>query len=272
MRKMSVLFGLVVFTLFTGSISFAQGHAKPMSNDDVVTMVKAGLPDATVISAIHAQETNFDDSASALVNLKKQGVSSKIMDAMLAASSKHRDSAATPPAAAGESATPPASGTQNSASPAAGQPQASTAAPAHHSGFFGRLRQVQDQVNGSMQQAQGAVQQAQGTVQQAQGTVQSPLGQQSSAPGQTVAPATLSATPDTATAQANVVQAQQVPIRKRNAVSQQQYRQLISDRQQQAKQRAACRQQAAKAHPEGGTGLVNAYMACAQTNVKLPAK
>jgi len=95
-RKQFCIAVLICAGLFTGLV-LAQNNAKPLTNDDVIAMVKGGLPETTVINAINAQESNFDVSATALIKLKQQGVNSKIMDAMLAAANK-KHSAATAPA------------------------------------------------------------------------------------------------------------------------------------------------------------------------------
>ena len=105
---------LICAVLFTG-FALAQNNTKPLTNDDVVAMVKGGLPENTVINAINAQDSNFDVSATALIKLKQQGVNSKIMDAMLAAANKKHSAAPAPaPAAAPAAAPAPAA--------AAGQP------------------------------------------------------------------------------------------------------------------------------------------------------
>ena len=103
---------LICAVLFTG-FALAQNNTKPLTNDDVIAMVKGGLPETTVINAINAQDSNFDVSATALIKLKQQGVNSKIMDAMLAAANK-KHSAATAPAPSAAPAAAPAA--------AAGQP------------------------------------------------------------------------------------------------------------------------------------------------------
>jgi len=90
---------LICAVLFTG-FALAQNNTKPLTNDDVIAMVKGGLPETTVISAINAQDSNFDVSATALIKLKQQGVNSKIMDAMLAAANKKHSAVPAPPAAA----------------------------------------------------------------------------------------------------------------------------------------------------------------------------
>jgi len=59
-----------------------------MANADVVEMVKAGLPENTIVLAIQQSESNFDTSTKALIDLKKQGVSQKVLEAMLQPQSK----------------------------------------------------------------------------------------------------------------------------------------------------------------------------------------
>ena len=63
---------------------FAQQSQKPLSNDDVIRMVKAGVPDSTIISAIKSTPAKFDLSPDALVVLHKEGVNEKILQAMVA--------------------------------------------------------------------------------------------------------------------------------------------------------------------------------------------
>ena len=82
MKTVHVLVGILICGLLVQG-AFAQNRAKPMTNDDVISMVKAGLPENIVISAIGAQETNFDNSAPALVQLTKEGVSTRIITIML---------------------------------------------------------------------------------------------------------------------------------------------------------------------------------------------
>jgi outer membrane lipoprotein SlyB len=58
--------------------------AAPMTNDDVIKMVKGGLADATVIQAIEAGEPGFDTSPDGLVALKQGGVSDAVIQRILA--------------------------------------------------------------------------------------------------------------------------------------------------------------------------------------------
>src|SRR5215471_4321525 len=82
MKTISVLLGVFVCGLLVQS-ALGQNRAKPMTNADVVSMVKAGLPENIILTAMRSQETAFDNSAAALVELKNQGVSTNIIGAML---------------------------------------------------------------------------------------------------------------------------------------------------------------------------------------------
>jgi outer membrane lipoprotein SlyB len=57
--------------------------AAPMTNDDVIKMVRGGLGEATVIQAIDASEPNFDTSPDGLVKLKQGGVNDTIIQRIL---------------------------------------------------------------------------------------------------------------------------------------------------------------------------------------------
>jgi hypothetical protein len=77
-------------------------QTNPITNADVIKMVKAGTPDATIANAIAAAgDTLFDLSSAGLQTLSQAGVSSKVIRAMLGAESKKKDAAA-----AAENATP----------------------------------------------------------------------------------------------------------------------------------------------------------------------
>jgi hypothetical protein len=58
--------------------------AAPMTNEDVIRMVKGGLSDPTVIQAIEAAEPRFDTSPEGLVKLKQGGVSEAVIQRILA--------------------------------------------------------------------------------------------------------------------------------------------------------------------------------------------
>ena len=77
----SVLASLMMVTYVA-----AQSAPQPLTNNDVISLAKEGLPESTIISAIQSQNNNFDLSATGLISLKKCGVPAPVIDAMLAAS------------------------------------------------------------------------------------------------------------------------------------------------------------------------------------------
>ena len=67
-----------------GATSLAQ---EVLTNDSVIQMIKAGLPEAVVIGKIKSTATKFDLKTDSLVSLKKAGVSDKVLEAMVASGS-----------------------------------------------------------------------------------------------------------------------------------------------------------------------------------------
>lgn len=82
-------------------------ETKPLTNADIIRMVRSGLAETVVMSAIEANDSLFDVSADALINLKTAGVSQKVIEAMLAAASRSRASLSQPHAAEPNSQTTP---------------------------------------------------------------------------------------------------------------------------------------------------------------------
>jgi hypothetical protein len=65
--------------------ALASEQKKPLTNQDIVSMVKGGLDDSVILLAIETSPTSFETSPEALIALKKQNVSEAIIRAMLAA-------------------------------------------------------------------------------------------------------------------------------------------------------------------------------------------
>ena len=71
-----------------GGLADSSGHAssgeKALTNGDVVALVKAGLGDEVIVSKVQqAPREALDVSTDALIQLKKDGVSKAILDAMV---------------------------------------------------------------------------------------------------------------------------------------------------------------------------------------------
>ena len=74
-----------------GQVQSARADQKPpLTNSDVVKMVKAGVPDAAIVSSIQSSPRKFDLSPDALLALHRAGVSQKILDVMMADGSAKR--------------------------------------------------------------------------------------------------------------------------------------------------------------------------------------
>src|SRR5690348_5121834 len=89
---------LAIILLLLGALH-AQEEKKTkkiLKNADVVVMTQNHFDDDTLVKVIEVSETDFDVSSDALVDLMKQGVSSNVCRAMLAAARKKR----TPPPSA----------------------------------------------------------------------------------------------------------------------------------------------------------------------------
>jgi len=96
---------LLVLSAALCPVMIGQGSQKPLSNGDVIKMVKNGLPESVIVSSIESSAANFDLSPNGLISLHKAGVSQKIMDAMMAAGgSKTPAKAATASSSAGAAA------------------------------------------------------------------------------------------------------------------------------------------------------------------------
>ncbi len=127
MKSRKLIWVLLLFS--TTGLSFAQTAHKAttrrptgpqaLTNEGVITMVKGGVPESTIITAIQTQKTKFDVSPTGLVALHKAGVTQAEMDAIMAASG------AAPAVAASPAAAPAATAAPQSAPP----PQAPAPAP-----------------------------------------------------------------------------------------------------------------------------------------------
>jgi hypothetical protein len=71
-----------------GSPSSSAVEKRMLTNSDVVNMVKAGLPENTIVLAIQQGKNQFDTNPDTLIALKKEGVAAAILDAMLRAANR----------------------------------------------------------------------------------------------------------------------------------------------------------------------------------------
>jgi hypothetical protein len=76
-----LLISLLLFC--AGGLTAAPNAQKPLTNDDIVSMVQAGLPQDVIVEKIKTSKTAFDTSTEALVGLKKAGVAGDIIRVMV---------------------------------------------------------------------------------------------------------------------------------------------------------------------------------------------
>ena len=76
---------ILLATLLAGvTPSLAQAPADaPLTNADIVKMVKAGIPESVILRKVQMSESNFTTSPNALIELKRQHVPDDVMAAML---------------------------------------------------------------------------------------------------------------------------------------------------------------------------------------------
>jgi len=77
----------------------AQQPQKSMTNDGVVQLVKAGLPESVIIGAIQSSPPSYDISADALIKLNQAGVTPDEMKAIIAAQQAGNTAGSSAPAA-----------------------------------------------------------------------------------------------------------------------------------------------------------------------------
>lgn len=100
-------FNLSIFVLLV-SLVFAFGAVnisaqdEVMTNEEVITLTKAGLSSSLIVNKIRTSKTNFDLSTDSLIKLKSAGVGDDIVTAMLEAKSGRTASASSSQASTGD--------------------------------------------------------------------------------------------------------------------------------------------------------------------------
>ena len=79
---------VVIFVSVFFMLTFKFTLAETITNETIVTMVKAGLGEELIVSKIQASQNQFDVSTETILKLKKEGVSERIIKAMVDAPMK----------------------------------------------------------------------------------------------------------------------------------------------------------------------------------------
>ncbi len=76
----------LIAALFLGGIDArATAGQEVLTNDSVISLVKAGIPENVILAKIRSSQTKFDTSTQGLIALKQAGVSDKVLEAMATA-------------------------------------------------------------------------------------------------------------------------------------------------------------------------------------------
>jgi len=89
MKKIcQLLLALSLITSPSVAVTSQDGSgSEVLTNDKVLTMVKAGLPSSIIVNKIHLSKGNFDTSTDELIRLKNAKVPDEVINAIVAASS-----------------------------------------------------------------------------------------------------------------------------------------------------------------------------------------
>lgn len=79
--------GIVILCLLCISQTVIAADTKPMTNEDVINLIQAKLPETTILMAIKSAKPGFDTSADGLIKLTTAGVPQTLIQAMIEANS-----------------------------------------------------------------------------------------------------------------------------------------------------------------------------------------
>lgn len=109
--KVKSMAKLAIYLMTAGALIatlHAQGAQKPLTNADVIKMVKGGLPESVIVGAIQSSPAKYDTSPDGLIALHTAGVTQPEMDAIMSASGKGVQPTTAPQSAAGGATPTPA--------------------------------------------------------------------------------------------------------------------------------------------------------------------
>jgi hypothetical protein len=110
-RNVLTLVAIAACSLALCRVLLAQQAPKPLTNDGVIQMVQAGLPESVIVASIQSSHAQYDVSTDGLIKLKKAGVTPDEMKAIITAqqASNGGGTAGPPPVngSAREPSTPP---------------------------------------------------------------------------------------------------------------------------------------------------------------------
>lgn len=98
---------------FSAAMFCGYALAATMSNNDVIKLIDAGMPEEVILKSINTSDTKFDTSPDALIKLKSKGATPAVLSAMMAPKGKELKVSSASAAPAGASAGKASSGGLN---------------------------------------------------------------------------------------------------------------------------------------------------------------
>ena len=92
--KLTPILSMMTMLCFALCVQAQEG--KKLTNEKVLQMIKAEVPESTVMLAIEADPSELDTSADALIKMNEGGASKSVLDAMVAAKNRKMPPSATP--------------------------------------------------------------------------------------------------------------------------------------------------------------------------------
>ena len=83
-------------TMLCFALCMQAQEGKKLTNEKVLQMIKAEVPESTVMLAIEADPSELDTSADSLIKMNEGGASKSVLDAMVAAKNRKTPPSATP--------------------------------------------------------------------------------------------------------------------------------------------------------------------------------
>lgn len=102
MKQRFILSSFLALAVCFAFVAHAQAQDEIMTNDEVISLSKAGLSPSIIVGKIRTGKSNFDLSTDSLIKLKQAGISDDIVAAMLEAKSGKSTTAAAGPSMSGD--------------------------------------------------------------------------------------------------------------------------------------------------------------------------
>ena len=82
MQRKTILACWLLGCFLTPMLSHSEGGSAPLTNEDILRLSEANLPDSVIVAKIQTSESTFDTSVDSLLELSARGVTANVLEAM----------------------------------------------------------------------------------------------------------------------------------------------------------------------------------------------